>query len=129
MSKEFVVPESGRWHFNTGWEPHLERDCVPPCPKASTGTPAISDLAAKIDAASGPLKRMGAITAQIGLSVIPADAQCCCLCSVYQPHTCDGWRADDCVREVPGGTIFGKQLPPTLIPTCRSCFAAELREG
>ena len=89
-----------------------------------------SDFAASMDAASGPLKRMNAITAQIGLSVIPADAGCCCLCSVYEPHLCDGWRADDLVREVPGTPwLFQKTPPPTIVPLCRSCFAAEVRKG
>lgn len=89
----------------------------------------MSDFGAQLDAAAGPLKRYNAITAQIGLSVIPADAGCCCLCSVYEPHTCDGWRADDCVREIPGAKLFGKQLPPVVVPTCRSCFAVEIRKG
>jgi hypothetical protein len=87
------------------------------------------DFAAKIDAASGPLKRMAAITAQIGLSVIPADAQCCHLCPIYEPHTCEGWRADDCVREIPSEKVFGFQPPPVQVPMCRSCFAVELRKG
>lgn len=89
----------------------------------------VNDFAEQVDAASGPLRRMSAITAQIGLARIPADAGCHCLCSVYEPHTCDGWRADDCVREVPGGKIFGKQLPPVQVPTCRSCFGVERRKG
>lgn len=88
------------------------------------------EFAAKLDAASGPLKRMAAIAAQVGLSVIPADAGCCCLCSVYEPHACDGWRADDCVRELPPGKkILGFQPGPMQIPMCRSCFAADVRKG
>ena len=89
----------------------------------------MTDFAEAMDAAAGPLKRHNAITAQIALAVIPADAGCCCLCSVYEPHSCDGWRADDCVREVSGGKFFGKQLPPVQVPTCRSCFGAARREG
>ncbi|WP_143765250.1 hypothetical protein [Catenulispora acidiphila] len=89
----------------------------------------MTDFAEAMDAATGPLKRMSAITAQIALSVIPADAGCHCLCSVYEPHTCDGWRADGCVRKAPGGTLFGKQLPVVEVPTCRSCFAAAIRKG
>lgn len=87
------------------------------------------DFAAKLDAAAGPLRRHNAITAQIPLSVIPADAQCCCLCTIYEPHICDGWRADDCVRELPGGKLLGHQLGAVQVPTCRSCFAAEPRKG
>jgi hypothetical protein len=30
---------------------------------------------------------------------------------------------------VPGGKLFGKQLAPTVVPLCRSCFAAEIRKG
>jgi hypothetical protein len=127
---EWTAPQTGRYHFATGQEPHLEDNCTDECRAVSPKFAAVTeDFAAKLDAASGPLKRMSAITAQIGLSTIPADAQCCCLCSIYEPHLCDGWRADDCVREVPGGTLFGKRLPPTEVPTCRSCFAAELRKA
>lgn len=94
-----------------------------------TTDPAGGSFAEKLDASAGPLKRMGAITAQIALSTIPADASCHCLCSVYEPHTCDGWRAEGCSREVPGGKLFGKQLAPTVVPLCRSCFGAEIRKG
>ncbi|HEY3482782.1 MAG TPA: hypothetical protein VGL02_28190 [Streptomyces sp.] len=90
---------------------------------------AMNDFAEQVDAASGPLRRMTAITAQIGLARIPADAACHCLCSIYEPHTCDGWRADGCEREAPGGQIFGKQLPPVKVPLCRSCAGAELRSS
>jgi hypothetical protein len=82
-----------------------------------------------VDAAAGPLKRMTAVTAQLALSAIPADAACCCLCPTYEPHTCDGWRAEGLEREVPGGTIFGKQLPPVQVPVCRSCHRVEIRKG
>lgn len=88
-----------------------------------------SDFAASMDAASGPLKRLTAITSQIGLSVIPADAGCCCLCSVYEPHLCEGWRDGDCVREVPAAKVLGFQPPPVQVPMCRPCFAAEIRKG
>ena len=81
-----------------------------------------------MDAAAGPLKRMSAITAQVALSKIPADAMCCCLCSVYEPHACEGWRADGLVREVPGGTLFGRQLPPVSVPVCRACDGTRIRE-
>lgn len=86
-----------------------------------------SDFGESLDAAAGPLKRMAAITAQIGLSPIPADAMCCCLCPIYQPHTCQGWRADNLRRQVPGARLLGRQLAPTLVPVCRSCHSAELR--
>lgn len=89
----------------------------------------MSDFAESLDAAAGPLKRMSAITAQIGLSAIPADAACCCLCSIYEPHQCDGWRVKDLTREVPGGKLFGKQLPPTEIPTCRPCHDVKIRKS
>jgi hypothetical protein len=86
-------------------------------------------LKESMDAAAGPLKRMTAVTAQLALSAIPADAACCCLCPIYEPHTCDGWRAEDLEREVPGGMIFGKQLPPVQVPVCRSCHRVEIRKG
>lgn len=89
----------------------------------------MSDLGEVIDAAAGPLKRMQATTAQLKLAAIPADAACCCLCSVYEPHLCDGWRVKDLVREVDGGTFFGKQLPPTAVPVCRPCHGAGIRKG
>lgn len=87
------------------------------------------EFAASLDAASGPLKRMAAITAQVGLAQIPADASCHCLCSIFEPHTCEGWRADGCAREIPGGTLFGKALPATVVPLCRGCVGAVLRSG
>lgn len=87
------------------------------------------DFAASIDAAAGPLKRLSAVTAQLALSVIPADAGCCCLCSVYEPHQCEGWRADGCVREIPSAKVLGYQPPPVQVPMCRACFAAEIRKG
>lgn len=86
-------------------------------------------FAEQIDAAAGPLKRMGAVTAQLALSAIPADAACCCHCPIYEPHTCDGWRAEGLTRQVPGGRLFGKQLPPTEVPVCRSCHGVEIRKG
>lgn len=89
----------------------------------------MSDLGEQLDAAAGPLKRMSAITAQIKLAAIPADAACCCLCSIYEPHLCDGWRVKDLVREVDGGKIFGKQLPPTEIPTCAPCHHVKILKG
>lgn len=93
-----------------------------------TTDPAGGTFAEKLDAAAAPAKRLAAITAQIGLSPIPADASCHCLCSIYEPHTCEGWRAEGCQREVPGGKIFGKQLAPVFVPLCRSCFGTELRK-
>lgn len=85
-------------------------------------------FAESLDAAAAPLRRSAAIMAQVGLATIPADASCHCLCSIYEPHTCDGWKAEDCQREIPGGKLFGKQLPPTIVPLCRGCFGAELRK-
>jgi hypothetical protein len=38
-----------------------------------TTDPAGGSFAEKLDASAGPLKRMGAITAQIALSTIPAE--------------------------------------------------------
>lgn len=86
-------------------------------------------LAEQIDAASGPLKRMAAITAQIGLSQIPADASCHCLCSIFEPHQCDGWRADGCTRTVPSAKVLGYQPPPVEVPLCRGCNDATLRQS
>lgn len=77
-----------------------------------------------VDAAAGALKRMAAVTAQLALTRIPADAACCCLCPVYEPHLCEGWRADGVVREVPSKTLFGKP-----VPVCRTCHAAKIREA
>jgi hypothetical protein len=87
------------------------------------------DFAASLDAASGPLKRMAAITAQIGFANIPADASCQCLCSIYEPHACNGWRADGCQREIPGGKLLGMQLAPTVVSLCQPCSQVELRQG
>jgi hypothetical protein len=86
-------------------------------------------LVESLDAAAGPLRRLGAISAQIKLSPIPADAGCHCLCSIYEPHTCDGFRADGCVRKVPGDTLFGRQLPDVEVHVCRSCFNVQVRTG
>lgn len=99
----------------------------------ATGSPVGSHdggtFAESIDAAAAPLRRAAAITAQIALAAIPADASCHCLCSIYEPHTCEGWRAEGCQREVPGGKLFGKQLAPVVVSLCRSCFGAEFRKG
>lgn len=86
-------------------------------------------LAESLDAAAGPLKRLGAISAQVKLSAIPADAACCCLCSIYEPHTCNGWRAKDSVRTVPGETLFGRQLPDVEVPVCDGCADVQVRTG
>jgi hypothetical protein len=94
-----------------------------------TADPAGGTFAEKLDAAAGPLRRMGAITAQIALATIPADASCHCLCSIYEPHTCDGWRADGCFREVPSARFLGMQPAPTVVPLCRSCDGVGLRQG
>jgi hypothetical protein len=85
------------------------------------------DFAEKIDAAAGPLKRLSAVTAQIGRSRIPADASCHCLCSIYEPHLCDGWRADGCEREIPAEKVFGFTPAPVRVPLCRGCDGAQLR--
>jgi hypothetical protein len=84
-------------------------------------------LAEKVDAAAGPLKRMAAVTAQLGIATIPADAACCCLCSIYEPHQCQGWRGPD-VREVPSAPVFGMQPPPVQVPVCPSCYGVPLRK-
>lgn len=81
-----------------------------------------------LDAAAGPLRRVAAVTAQISLSRIPADAACCCHCPVYEPHQCEGWRAEGLVREVPSGSVFGRQPPPVQVPVCRACHGAPIRE-
>lgn len=86
-------------------------------------------LAESLDASAGPLKRLGAISAQIKLARIPADASCHCLCSIYEPHECDGFRAEGCVRTVPGEKLFGRQLPDVDVPVCGSCFPVQLRGG
>ena len=86
-------------------------------------------IAEQIDAASGPLRRLGAVTAQLELATIPADGACCCLCSIYEPHTCDGWRADGCVRSIPARKFLGLQPPATEVPTCRSCDGVRLRQS
>jgi len=82
-----------------------------------------------LEAAAGPLKRVAAVTAQIGLSRIPADAACCCHCPVYEPHECEGWRGDGLFREVPSGKVFGKQPPPVQVPVCPSCYEVPVREA
>lgn len=86
-------------------------------------------LAESLDAASGPLKRLGAISAQIGLSPIPADAGCHCLCSIYEPHQCEGFRAEGCVRTIPAAKVFGFQPPDVEVHVCRSCFNVQVRTG
>jgi len=86
-------------------------------------------LAESLDAASGPLRRLGAISAQVKLSTIPADAACCCLCSIYEPHTCDGWRAKGATRTVPGEKFFGRQMPDVEVPVCHGCAKVQLRTG
>lgn len=86
-------------------------------------------LTESLDAAASPLKRLAAISAQVGLSPIPADAGCHCLCSIYEPHQCEGFRADGCVRMVPAAKLFGRQPPDVEVPVCRSCFHVEVRTG
>jgi hypothetical protein len=86
-------------------------------------------LAEKIDAAAGPLKRMSAVAAQLGIATIPADAACCCLCSIYEPHQCDGWRGDGLVRVVPSAKVFGMQPAPVEVPVCRACHGVQVRKG
>lgn len=81
------------------------------------------------DAAAGPAKRLAAVTAQLALSAIPADFACCCLCSIYEPHTCEGWRADGLVRLAPSAKVFGMQPPPVEVPVCRSCIDVKPRTG
>lgn len=85
-------------------------------------------IAEQVDAAAGPLKRLGAVTAQLDLATIPADAACCRLCSIYEPHTCDGWRAEGRVRTIPARTFLGFKPPPTEVPTCRPCHEVKLRQ-
>jgi hypothetical protein len=82
-----------------------------------------------LEAAAGPLRRVAAVTSQIGLSKIPADAACCCHCPVYEPHECEGWRAEGLVREVPSGRVFGRQPPPVQVPVCRSCHGVAVRDA
>lgn len=89
----------------------------------------LSDFSEQLDAAAGPLKRLNAVTAQLALAAIPADAMCCCVCSIYEPHLCDGWRAKGLVREVPGAKLFGKQLAPVEVPVCTPCSDVEIRKG
>lgn len=88
----------------------------------------MGDFAEQMDAAAGPLKRMAAVIAQIGLSPIPADAGCCCFCPVYEPHQCDGWRAEGLAHTVPSDKVLGYQPSPTEVPVCRSCHGAEIRK-
>lgn len=87
------------------------------------------DFAEQMDAAAGPLKRLAAVTSQLSLAAIPADAMCCCLCSIYEPHPRDGWRAEGLVREVPAEKVFGFQPPPVQVPVCRSCHGVQIRKG
>lgn len=93
-----------------------------------TGNP-FEGVADQVDAAAGPLKRLSAVTAQLELAAIPADAACCCLCSVYEAHQCDGWRVKDLTRQVPGAKLFGKQLAPVEVPVCRRCHGVKVRKG
>jgi hypothetical protein len=86
-------------------------------------------LPEKFDAAAGPLRRLSAVAAQLSLARIPADAMCCCLCSVYEPHACEGWRAEGLEREVPADKVFGWRPPPVRVPVCRSCHGVPLREA
>lgn len=89
--------------------------------------PPVGDFAEQMNAAAGPLRRMSAIMAQIASSAIPVDVACYCLCSIYEPHQCGGWRGDGLVREVPGGKLFGKQLPVVEVPVCGSCDGVAVR--
>ena len=89
----------------------------------------VSDFAEQMNASAGPLRRMSAITAQVALSAIPVDLACYCVCSIYEPHLCDGWRGDGLVREVPGAKLFGRQLAPVEVPVCRSCHGAPVRRA
>lgn len=89
----------------------------------------LEGLGDALNAAAGPMKRMAAVTAQLALSAIPADFACCCLCSIYEPHTCEGWRADDLVRQAPAAKVFGYQPPPVDIPVCAGCFEVKVRKG
>lgn len=82
-----------------------------------------------VDAALGPMKRLAAVTAQIALSAIPADFACCCLCSIYEPHVCEGWRADGVVRQAPAAKVFGFQPPPVDVPVCHGCADVTVRKG
>jgi hypothetical protein len=90
---------------------------------------AIERVNAQIEAAIGPLKYLAAVNAQIALAAIPADALCCCLCSIYEPHDCGGWRVKDLIRQVPAAELFGWTPPPTEIPVCRGCHDVTIRKG
>jgi hypothetical protein len=89
----------------------------------------LDDLGVALNAAAGPMRRLSAITAQIPLSAIPVDLACYCLCSIYEPHTCDGWRADGLVRTVPAALLFGYQPPPIEVPVCRPCSKVKVRKS
>jgi len=88
-----------------------------------------ASFAEKLDAAAAPARRMAAITAQIGLSLIAPDAGCDHLCAIYEPHPCDGWRAEGCVTEIPAAKFLGYQPPPVQVHTCRSCHEVPLRRS
>lgn len=94
-----------------------------------TTDPAGGTFAEKLDAAAAPARRMAAVTAQLGLSPIAPGAGCDHLCPIYEPHLCDGWRADGCVTELPGGTLFSKQLAVVPVHTCRACHEVPLRSS
>lgn len=84
-------------------------------------------IAEKLDAALAPVRHMGALNAQVVLAAVASDASCHCLCSIYEPHLCDGWRAEGCERVVPQGKILGMQPPPITVPLCRTCHGAKIR--
>ena len=86
-------------------------------------------IAEQVDASAGPLRRLAAVTAQLDLATIPADAACACLCSIYEAHTCDGWRAEGCVRTIPSRKLLGFQPPPVEVHTCRSCAEVKPRRA
>lgn len=86
-------------------------------------------FAENLAAAPGPLKRLSAVTAQLELAAIPADAACCCLCSIYDPHLCEGWRTKGLMRRVPAGKLFGKQLPDVEVPLCQACHGVPVRKN
>lgn len=89
----------------------------------------VDGLGDALNAAAGPIRRLAAITAQIPLSAVPVDLACYCLCSIFEPHTCEGWCADGLVREVPSAKVFGYQPPPVDVPVCRSCFEVKVRKS
>jgi hypothetical protein len=76
------------------------------------------------------LQRAAALNTQAAaFGRIPPEHACYHLCSVFEPHACDGWAAEGVTLEVPRTGWNGKPKEPIKAQVCRPCATAPVRES